>query len=149
MRQIFLSLAFFVLCPGSVAAQTDEAAIQQAIESESRAYHTNPDRGAYMRYWHVTTDARLVYSAPDASVLVSGKDMQQVVASGQFPPMDNAKTVYYNFVIRASGNVGWAFFDQETTLPDGNVSYLHEFRCMEKVDGAWKIVGSSVHLFKQ
>jgi hypothetical protein len=170
MRPIFLTISLLLLHNSSTSAQTseppvspshishpltsnpltsltDEKAIQQVIESESRAYHSNPDRTAYMGYWLLNDQTRLVYTGPEGTFYVTGADMQATLSSGKLPPMDHAVTTYTNFVIRADGNIGWASFDQTSTMPDGEVKYMHEFRCMEKVQGVWKTVQSSIHRY--
>jgi hypothetical protein len=150
MKNLFFLFAFIALSLGSATAQTaDEKAIRQAIEAESKAYHTNPDRMAFTAYWHVTPETRIVYSGPEASSVFVGSEMKAAIDSGQMPPMDHAINEYSNFVIRASGPIGWASFDQKSTTPDGKVSTMREMRLMEKIGDAWKIVFSSVHEYKQ
>jgi Domain of unknown function (DUF4440) len=151
MKINFLVCLFFVLSLGSTLAQSaDEAAIRTAIEAESAAYHTNSDRSQFISFWQLTPEARLVYSSPSSqnTSLYDGKSMQAAVAAGQLPAADQAAREFTNYLIKASGSIGWATFDQKTTTPDGKVSYTHEIRCMEKIGGAWKIVSSSVHQYQ-
>lgn len=149
MKKILFVLSILALSLGSAAAQSaDETAIRTVIENESKAFHTNTDRTAFLGYWSVTPDTRLVYSGPaDAHSTIPGDAMKSAAASGQLPPADNAVSEMTNFVIKASGTVGWAAFDQKTTTPDGKSEYMREIRCMEKVRGEWKIVSSSVHQY--
>jgi hypothetical protein len=147
--RVFCSSFLLLVLHTSVAtAQTaDEAAIRHVIESESKAYHTNPDRTAYLGYWLLNENTRLVYTGAEGTFYVTGPMMQSSLSSGKLPPMDHAVTEYSNYVIRADDNIGWASFDQISRMPDGQVKYMHEFRCMEKVQGTWKTVQSSIHSY--
>ena len=148
MKIKLLALLFFALSLGSAVSQSDETAIRQVIEAESKAFHTSADRTLFMTYWQITPDTRLVYSGPEGSSMITGDQIKGASAAGQLPPVDNAVNEYSNFVVHASGTIGWASLDQKSTDSAGKVSYMHEFRCMEKVGGAWKIVSSSVHEYK-
>jgi hypothetical protein len=148
IQAILPVFGLLVLLPPAATAQTaDEAAIRLVIESESKAYHTNPDRTAYLGYWLLNENTRLVYTGAEGTFYVTGSMMQSSLSSGKLPPMDHAVTEYSNYVIRADGKIGWASFDQISRMPDGQVKYMHEFRCMEKVQGTWKTVQSSIHSY--
>ena len=149
MKNVLFSLLLVTLSLGSVTAQTaDEAAIRTAIESESKAFHTNTDRTAFIGFWHITPESRMVYQGLGEINLLTGEAMKAAVAAGQLPAADNAERVFSNFVVKANGTIGWASFDQISTKPDGKAAYMREFRCMEKIGTAWKIVSSSVHEYK-
>ena len=148
MKTLLLTLFFFTSSLCSALAQTDEAAIRQIIESESKAFHLNADRKVFTTYWHVTNDNRMIYTDPTGTFLFRGDEMKTAMAKGELPPADNATSEFSNFVVKASGTVGWATFDQKNTTPDGKSVYTREFRCMEKIDGAWKIFSSSIHDYK-
>lgn len=147
MKNIVLTLCIFTASTVAMLAQNDAAAIQKAIESESQAFHTNPDRNVFISFWQITDDTRLVYSGPDGNSFISGKEILNAITNGQLPPTDNASAVFSNYTIKFSGVTGWASFDQENTDATGKKSYMHEFRMMEKVNGNWKIVSSSVHQY--
>ena len=144
MKTLLFTMLLALSCCSAVA-QTDEVAIRQIIESESRDYHLDPDRKVFTTYWHLTADTRLVLTDPTGTYAYSGKDLQAFVDKGEMPPANNAVSEYSNFVVKAGGTIGWATFDQKSTVPDGKSSYTREFRCVEKINGIWKIVSSSVH----
>ena len=148
MKYIVLICSFITLSFCSVFAQTSEAAIRTAIESESKAFHTNTDRAAFIAYWHITEETRMIYTGPGGNNVLTGSQMKTAVTAGQLPPADNAVNEYTNMLIKAGDTVGWASFDQKSTTPDGASSYMHEFRGMIKVDGAWKIFTSFVMEYK-
>jgi hypothetical protein len=148
MKKIFNFLVFLVGSVCATFAQSEDAAIKKMIESESRAFHENTDRNAFINYWSLAKGSIMVYSGNGSCTVFSGEQMKDAAASGQIPKPDNAKVEMSNYVIRANGNLAWAIFDQKTTTPDGKSSYQHEFRCLEKSGSDWKIVGSSVHSYE-
>lgn len=148
MKTLLFTLLFLASSLCSALAQTDEAAIRQVIESESKAFHTSTDRKVFTTYWHVTNDNRMVYSDSTGAYLFRGDEMKAAMAKGELPPADNAASEFSNFLVRADGNIGWATFDQKNTTPDSKSIYTREFRCMEKIDGSWKIISSSIHDYK-
>ncbi len=148
MKYFQLSIFLFLFLCQNAAAQTEEAAIRQVIEAESKAYHFNADRTAFLAYWHVTPDARMVYSEPAITVLLGSEQLSPTNPQLLQSKPDFAVNTYSNVVIKAHGTVAWATLDQKSALPDGTVSFFHEFRGMEKVEGAWKIVNSSVQKYK-
>jgi hypothetical protein len=131
-----------------MAQNGEEAAVRAAIEAESKAFHTNPDRQVFLSSWKLEGDSRLVYQGTEGTNLMTGDGIKAAVAAGQIPPADKAVSEFSNFVVRAGGTVAWATFDQKSTTPDGKLQYTREFRCMEKVNGQWKIVSSSVHAYQ-
>jgi hypothetical protein len=149
MKKICFFLVFTCACLMTAFAQSDANTIRQLIEAESYAYHHNPDRAAFTRYWHIHPESRMVYSGPESSSLFTGTDMEKAIAANQFPPADLAVNEYSHFVVRVNDLVAWASFDQKSTLPDGKISTMHEFRLLEKINGTWKILQSSVHEYIQ
>lgn len=149
MKYLLLLLSLVTSGIYTLDAQTaDELAIRQVIEAESRAYHHETVRATFLNYWHIIPESRLVYTGPDGSSFLTGADMEKARQAGQFPPPDYVVNVYSDFVIRANGDVAWASFDQKSTAPDGKITYMHEFRCLEKVGRDWKIISSSVHRYE-
>jgi hypothetical protein len=53
-----------------------------------------------------------------------------------------------NYLISVKGDMAWSSHDQVGTVKDGSKTYTHEMRILEKIGGAWKIVGMSVHVYK-
>lgn len=60
MKIKLLALLFFALSLGSAMSQSDETAIRQVIEAESKAFHTNADRTLFMTYWQITSALRFM-----------------------------------------------------------------------------------------
>jgi hypothetical protein len=58
-------------------------------------------------------------------------------------------SVNSNYKISIHGIGAWVSHDEESTSADGTKSYSKEIRMLEKVDGKWKLVGQSIHLYKK
>lgn len=43
----------------------------------------------------------------------------------------------------------WVSHNEESISADGTKSYSKEIRMLEKVDGKWKLVGQSIHLYNK
>jgi Domain of unknown function (DUF4440) len=123
-------------------AKNEEAdAIKKAIEEEASQFHINTDRNVFLKSWNMVDGTIMVYSGKTGLTKLSGKDIKSAAEKGVIPKANGEVTKFSNYVVRTSGNVGWASFDQ--TSAKGIVT--HEFRMMEKVGNDWKIVSSSVH----
>jgi hypothetical protein len=147
-KKTFLLLLLFVVALPLIHAQSDVAEIQKTIEAETTAFHVNADRNVFLSYWHITDATIMVYSPINGkSTVLTGPMMKGAAQAGQIPLADQGQAEFSSYVIRASGNVGWASFDQKETAANGTITHLYGFRCLEKIDGKWKIVSSSVHSY--
>lgn len=150
MKKTFFSLLFLAFGLIVANAQSDDAAVRKAIEDETRAFHTNPDRNVFLSYWNITDETVMTYSGGGNTIKITGVQMRDAVKNGTIPGVDNSTTTYESFTIRSNGNVAWASFVQIDIDKDGKKGpRLHEYRMLEKINGAWKIVCSSVHEMKE
>jgi hypothetical protein len=68
------------------------------------------------------------------------------------PPKDmmgkggNSERTNYTFSIH--GDNAWVSHDEISTSAEGSKSYSHEIRILEKVNGEWKLVAQSIHVYK-
>lgn len=143
MKKIFTFAFLFFISLGFLSAQNKEVEkIKKLIEAESFMYHNNPDRSVFLTYWLVNETSRMVVSNKNGTAVIPSKSIEASVKNNTIPPPDNIKSVFSNYMIRVSGKVAWASFDQKNSNSDVP---FHEFRCLEKINGEWKILGSSVH----
>lgn len=150
MKKTLFILALLAINLCAAIAQSEDAAIRKAIEDETRAFHTNPDRNVFLSYWNITDETVMTYSGGGNMSKITGAQMRDAVKNGTIPGVDNMTVTYENFTVRSSGNVAWASFVQIDTDKDGKKGpRLHEYRMLEKINGAWKIVCSSVHEMKE
>ena len=128
--------------------KADEVAIKNVIQTETKNFHENTDRNGLLSYWKIDENTRMVYSTPSQeAIFLKGSDLKTAVENGTVPKADNATFEMTNFVIRSGANAAWASFDQKVTPKSGSAGFSHEMRGLEKVNGAWKIVSSSVHAY--
>ena len=45
------------------------------------------------------------------------------------------------------GDHAWVSHNEVSIAKDGTKTYSHEIRMLEKVGGAWKLVGQSIHQY--
>jgi hypothetical protein len=148
MNKIYPFTFFFVFL-FSCTEKMQENEVKELIEAESHSFHTDSDRSKFLDFWADTKDMRISYSSSDRTQnFVSVSELKAIVNKSLMPAANMAKSEYTNYAIRVSGTVAWAMFDQKATKPDGSVDLTHEFRCLEKTAGKWKIVGSSIHQYE-
>ncbi len=147
-RTLLFALLYFTLLP-LMHAQSDAEEIKKVIVAETYAFHTNTDRNVFLSYWNISDETIMVYSPTQGTpTMLTGAMMKGAAQAGKIPLADQGTTEYSNVVIRASGSIGWASFDQKETV-NGTTTALYAFRFLEKIDGKWKIVSSSIHEYKK
>ncbi|AHJ95422.1 hypothetical protein [Hymenobacter swuensis] len=50
--------------------------------------------------------------------------------------------------MHSAGSTAWVSHEEESTAKNGQKTYSHEVRMLEKVGGQWKLVGQSIHQYK-
>jgi hypothetical protein len=149
MKTFQITILLLGITAFSFAQANDKAAIRKRLEAEILNFHTNTDRKVYISYWHIKPESRWVSSSMDGSnILLTSDEFKAGIRNNEFPPADNARCSFSNFVVKASGSIGWATFDIKMVTPDGKEDYLHTFRCLEKIGGVWKIISGSEHQYK-
>lgn len=127
------------------AQSADEAAIKQAIEAETRTWHAG-DMAANRAFWHIQPYSVAMISMPDGTHFKLGAEEMKKPDPAVMG--SRAVSVNTNYLISVQGTSAWSSHDQVTTSPDGQKTYTHELRMLEKISGTWKIVGMSVHVYK-
>jgi hypothetical protein len=132
-----------VLAPTSKAE--DEAAIKAVIEKETATWQSG-DTKAHADCWQVQPYGRIFVTRPD------GTTIDRLPNFMINPPVGlmggGGSSVNTNYRISINGNTAWSSHDQETTAKDGKKASSLEMRMLEKINGAWKIVGESIHHLK-
>ena len=57
-----------------------------------------------------------------------------------------AENSHYTFSIHNTD--AWVSHDETSTAKDGSITYSHEIRILEKINGQWKLVAQSIHIYK-
>lgn len=98
-----------------------------------------------MACWQVQPYSRALISLEDGTHMdLRAETLKQ---SSELTPTGVTST-NTNYRISIGGDKAWSSHDQENTNKEGTKSYSHEMRLLEKIGGAWKIVGMSVHMYK-
>jgi ketosteroid isomerase-like protein len=120
----------------------EEAAIKAVIEKETATWRAGDIKG-HADCWQPQPYSRILIAMTDGSTL----DVPAAFMLNPTPDImgNGGISVNTNYRISINGNTAWSSHDQETTEKDGTKSYSYEMRMLEKINGAWKIVGESVH----
>jgi ketosteroid isomerase-like protein len=123
----------------------EEAAIKAVIEKETATWRAG-DIKDHADCWQPQPYSRILIAMTDGSTL----DVAAAFMLNPTPGImgNGGVSVNTNYRISINGNTAWSSHDQETTEKDGTKSNTLEIRMLEKINGAWKIVGESVHQVK-
>ena len=144
MKKILLSLLLF--CTSLlVIAQTDETAIKNVLNDETKAFYDR-DAKKMVSYWHKTMQTTMyIVLSPDNIITknassLNADSLQKNMLSGEPLKMDFGRT---NWIFCINERSAYITFDQIPNDPQEK-QYTHETRFMEKINGEWKIVSSNV-----
>jgi hypothetical protein len=144
MKQ-FLLLPFIVSLVGcSSGKKTDEsAAIIKLLEKESTTWRTGDHKG-HAECWHIQPYSRILVSLADGTTI----DVPPAAIVDPAAKMGNGGvSVNSNYKMSVKGNCAWVSHDEVSTATDNTRSYSYEIRLLEKIDGEWKLVGQSIHMY--
>lgn len=150
MKALYLTIFLMGISILGFAQTKDEAAVEQVVKGELKDFHTNANRKmVYSNWWQLLPETRWVSTNLEGNVLfLTSDDIKKAIANNFMPPADSATFTFSNFVVKASGKVGWVTYDDKSITPDGNISYWHQFRLLEKVGSTWKIISGGLHQYK-
>jgi hypothetical protein len=101
---------------------------------------------AHADCWAIKSYSRILVSTGD------GKALDIDPATVLHPPAGmmgkGGVAVMSNYKMNISGNTAWVSHNEESTSAEGTKTYSYEIRLLEKIDGAWKLVGQSIHIYK-
>ena len=122
----------------------DSTLIQQLLEKESATWRAGDFQG-HSDCWHIQPYSRILVSNA-----VSGKTYDVPPALMKDPGAkmgDGGSSVKSNYKMSIHGDNAWVSHEEVSTAKDGTNTFSHEIRILEKVDGQWKLVGQSIHIF--
>ncbi|MFT3680423.1 MAG: hypothetical protein QM791_09140 [Ferruginibacter sp.] len=138
----------FLLFFNKSHAQTvnDSVAIVRILEKESATWRSG-DMSAHAACWSIKPYSRILISTGD------GKTLDVPPALMVNPPAGlmgkGGTSANSNYKMNVSNNTAWVSHDEISTSADGNQTYSYEFRMLEKIEGEWKLVGQSIHIYKK
>jgi hypothetical protein len=146
MKKILLGFLFTGLFITAYCQDTnDEKAIKQLLEKESATWRSGDLKG-HADCWHIQPYTKIVFSTDDGKMYDLPPDWMIN------PPANMAgkggTSVNSNFKMSIHGDNAWLSHNEESTAADGKKTYTIEIRMLEKINGDWKIVGESIHMYK-
>ena len=145
MKKLFFIFASIITVICAPAQQsTEEKAIIKLLETEAATWRA-ADAKAHAACWLVQPYSRILVSLADGKMIdvppVAMTDTSvHKMGNGGSAAMSNIK-------MKISGNSAWVNHDEISTDKDGNQSFSYEIRLLEKINGAWKLTGQSIHLY--
>nr|WP_315207961.1 endo-arabinase [uncultured Flavobacterium sp.] len=129
----------------SYSQNSDEAAvIKKLLEKESATWRAADSKG-HSECWHIQPYSRILISTPEGVTL----DIPPTAMINTNPnAMGNGGfSVNTNYKMSINGNSAWVSHDEESTAKDGKKTFSYEIRLLEKIEGQWKLVGQSIHIY--
>lgn len=146
MKKTLISAFFtFLLFTASAQNNKEWTAIKTLLEKESATWRSGDVKG-HAACWHIRPYSRIIVSLPDTVL-----DVPPALMINPPPDMigEGGYSVNSNYKWNISGNNAWVSHDELSVDKDGNRSYSYEIRMLEKINGKWKLVGQSIHIFKK
>lgn len=144
MKYTCLFLLFFAQFIVQAQNMSDTTAIKDLLAKEAATYRSS-DLKAHATCWKIRPYSRILVSLPD------GRSFDVPPQAVVNPPGgklgDGGSAVMSNFLFHVHGEEAWVSHDEVSTDKEGKKSYSREMRMLEKVDGQWKLVGQSIHLY--
>ncbi|MBU6343614.1 MAG: endo-arabinase [Bacteroidetes bacterium] len=143
MRTIFGIILLLSTSISCKKVENEQAAIIALLEKESATWRSG-DRAAHAACWHMQPYSRILVSTPDGQTLDVPPQYMIDPPGNKMGDGGSAKNANYTFSIHR--NFAWVSHDESSTAPDGKITQSWEIRLLEKIDGAWKLVGQSIHI---
>ncbi|RDI52501.1 endo-arabinase [Flavobacterium glaciei] len=114
------------------------------MEKESATWRAADSKG-HSECWYIQPYSRILISTPEGVTM----DIPPTVMINTNPnAMGNGGfSVNTNYKMSINGNSAWVSHDEESTAKDGKKTFSHEIRLLEKIEGQWKLVGQSIHIY--
>ena len=123
----------------------DTTAIKQLLDKESATWRSS-DAKAHADCWHMQPYSKILVSTPDGKALDVPASLMLTPPAGMMGKGGTSERSHFTFSIHGSN--AWVSHDEVSTAVDGTRSYSHEMRILEKIDGEWKLVAQSIHVYK-
>lgn len=141
------ALVLLCLCAfKSLHAQSknDSAAIKTLLEKESKTWRSG-DVKAHATCWQIRPYSRILVSLADGRCF--DVPPQNMITPDPKQMDKGGSSTNSNYKFHVHGNEAWVSHDELSITPDGQKTYSHEIRMLEKIKGAWKLVGQSIHIY--
>lgn len=122
----------------------DTTAIQQLLEKESATWRSG-DFQAHSDCWHIQPYSRILVSDTKGQTV----DVPPALMKDPSVKMgDGGSSSNSNYKMSIQGEHAWVSHEEVSIARDGQKTYSHEIRILEKIKGDWKLVGQSIHQYE-
>lgn len=142
-----LFFAFFAVITSTVFSQAtnDSLAIIQLLEKESATWRSGDLKG-HADCWQVQPYSRILVSTGDSTVYDVPAAIMTNPPAGMMGKGGTAENSNYKMSIHSDN--AWVSHNEASTAANGTKSFSYEIRMLEKINGQWKLVGQSIHMYK-
>lgn len=145
IQQILFFLIITASTFGCVQNTDESAAIKKLLEKESSTWRSGDVQG-HADCWQIQPYSRILVSRGDGSVIDVPPDV--MIHPGPNMMGQGGTSINSNYKMNITGNNAWVSHNEESTSKDGQKQYSYEFRILEKINGQWKLVAQSIHIYK-
>jgi hypothetical protein len=146
MKKILLSIFITIICFKTYSQNTnDSIAIIKVLEKESATWRSG-DVKAHAGCWAIKPYSRILVSTGDGNALDIDPNIVLNPPAGMMGK--GGAAVQSNYKMNISGNNAWVSHNEESTAADGKKTFSYELRILEKINGEWKLVAQSIHIYK-
>ncbi|TRX03470.1 endo-arabinase [Flavobacterium gawalongense] len=142
-------LSFYLIISISIlgySQKIDESeSIKRLLEKESATWRAADSKG-HTECWYIQPYSRILVSTAEGVTI----DVPPTAMIDTNPSaMGNGGfSVNTNYKMSIHENNAWVSHDEESTAKDGKKTFSYEIRLLEKIEGQWKLVGQSIHIYK-
>ncbi len=144
MKYILTLSLLLAYAVGHSQTNNDSIAIVKLLEKAATTFRAG-DAKAYAGCWKIQPYSIILVSTVDGKAMsIPAEAMVQhspYMGQGGFATTSNYRMSIHN-------ESGWTSFDEVSTAKDGTKSYSYEMWMVEKINGDWKLVAASLHLYK-
>jgi hypothetical protein len=142
-------LSFFLIISISILSYSqkiDESElIKKLLEKESATWRAADSKG-HTECWYIQPYSRILVSTAEGVTL-------DIPPSAMINTNPNAMgnggfSVNSNYKMSIHKNNAWVSHNEESTAKDGKKTFSYEIRLLEKINGQWKLVGQSIHIYE-
>ena len=139
------SLLVLLLVGSTLMSQTsEEVEIIELLKTEATTWRTG-DLKTHAECWLERPYGKVMVSTNDGRVL--DVPVSQIINPPEGWAGNGGSAELTNFNIQIHGEYAWVSHEEVSIAPDSTETKSYEFRFLEKVEGRWKLVGQSIHVY--